>query len=148
MGGTVHVLITEPFDRELVSRLSTMSDRLAVHVHPARKAEEIPAILLTQTEVLYTLRALPEPSAAPALRWVHLHLAGMDRLTDHPLLKAGVQFTSLSGAAVSQMAEYAVMMMTGRLGKRCFTFCSSSCPDAPGMRISDTSTCGAPAAAM
>src|SRR5881396_3902907 len=34
-----------------------------------------------------------------------------------------------------------VMTMTGRSGKRCFRVCSSSKPDVPGMRMSETSTC-------
>src|SRR4051812_27508582 len=35
------------------------------------------------------------------------------------------------------------MMMTGRPGRRSFTLVSSSMPEPPGMRMSDTSTCGA-----
>ena len=35
-------------------------------------------------------------------------------------------------------SEWAVMMITGRAGKRCFSCCSSSSPDSPGMRISLT----------
>ena len=34
------------------------------------------------------------------------------------------------------------MMMTGTSGKRCLTLVSSASPDSPGMRMSDTSTCG------
>jgi len=39
-------------------------------------------------------------------------------------------------------SEKAVMMMTGRPGKRSFTFSSSSRPEAPGMRMSLTRICG------
>src|SRR5215831_5398943 len=34
------------------------------------------------------------------------------------------------------------MMITGTSGKRCFTSLSSASPDSPGMRMSETSTCG------
>ena len=40
-------------------------------------------------------------------------------------------------------SEYAVMMITGRPGRRSLTLASSSIPEPPGMRMSDTSTCGA-----
>ena len=36
------------------------------------------------------------------------------------------------------------MMMTGRVGFRSLTFCNSSIPLSPGIRISDTSTRGVP----
>src|SRR5262245_45810916 len=36
------------------------------------------------------------------------------------------------------------MMRAGRSGKRCFTFCSRASPEVPGMRMSETSTWGAP----
>ncbi|MGA2112437.1 MAG: D-2-hydroxyacid dehydrogenase [Anaerolineales bacterium] len=111
MVSTIHLLITEPLDKELVDRVISVSPRLTVHQHVARKAEDLPAALVAETEVLYTLNALPEPASAPCLRWVQFHRAGLDRVGDHPLLRAGVQFTSLSGAAASQMGEYVVMMM-------------------------------------
>jgi len=75
MATPVHVLITEPFGKELVQRVEQVSQRLAVHVHPARKADEIPGPILSQVEVLYTLRAVPEPGGAPNLKWVQLHMA-------------------------------------------------------------------------
>jgi phosphoglycerate dehydrogenase-like enzyme len=113
----VHVLVTEPFERDLIRKLEEISERLAVHVHPAKKAEEIPAALLAQVEVLYTARALPEPSTAPHLKWVQLHLAGIDRVAGHPLLQSGVVVATLSGAAAPQVAEYVLMMMLA-LGHR------------------------------
>jgi hypothetical protein len=42
------------------------------------------------------------------------------------------------------------MMITGMPGKRVLTFCSNDNPDSPGMRMSETSTCGggAPASSV
>ncbi|MGA2821189.1 MAG: D-2-hydroxyacid dehydrogenase [Anaerolineales bacterium] len=111
MVSAIHILITEPLDRELIDRVISVSPRLTVHQHSARRAEDLPSALVAQAEVLYTLSALPEPASAPCLRWVQFHLAGLDRFGQHPLLRAGVQFTSLSGAAVPQMGEYVIMMM-------------------------------------
>jgi phosphoglycerate dehydrogenase-like enzyme len=117
MAAPVHVLITEPFDKDLVRQVEAASERLAVHVHPAHKSDDLPGSLLAQAEVLYTSHALPEPGAAPHLKWVQLHLAGIDRVAGHPLLQTGIEVTTLSGAASSQVAEYVLLMMLA-LGHR------------------------------
>jgi phosphoglycerate dehydrogenase-like enzyme len=111
LASSIHLLIAEPLERDLINRVASVSPRLTVHQHPARRGEDLPATLIGEAEVLYTLSALPDPASAPCLRWVQFHLAGLDRYRDHPLLKAGVQFTSLSGAAAPQIGEYVVMMM-------------------------------------
>jgi phosphoglycerate dehydrogenase-like enzyme len=113
----IFVLITEPFSEEIVARLQSISPRLEIHIHPANKLEEAPPQLMTQAEVLYTLRIVPPPDLAPNLRWIQFHMAGMDTFTDAPILACGVQFTSLSGASATQMAEYALMMLLA-LGHR------------------------------
>src|SRR4249920_396434 len=59
---------------------------------------------------------------------------GLGRYSKAPPWKAA---TALS------KSEYAVMIMTGRLGWRSLIFCSSSSPEPPGMRMSLTTTCGA-----
>jgi phosphoglycerate dehydrogenase-like enzyme len=51
------------------------------------------------------------------LRWVQFHFAGIDHAEQHPLLSSGVQITTLSGAAMSQMAEFALMAILA-LGHR------------------------------
>ena len=38
------------------------------------------------------------------------------------------------------------MIITGNVGYLCLMFCNKSKPDVPGMRMSETSTCGAPEA--
>jgi phosphoglycerate dehydrogenase-like enzyme len=77
----------------------------------------VPPQPLARAEVLYTLRIIPPPDQAPNLKWIQFHLAGLDRFADAPLLGRGVQFTSLSGAAATQISEYVVMMMLA-LGHR------------------------------
>jgi len=116
MAGTpntpVDVLITIPFSDPLINRLRELSPRLRLHIHPARKAEEIPPDLWSRTEILYTDRLLPAPDQVPNLRWVQFHFAGIDFATDSALLQnRDLVVTTLSGAAASQMAEYAMMML-------------------------------------
>ncbi len=113
----VHVLITVKFPEPLLERLEAVSPQLILHQHPSRGPEDLPADLLPEIEVLYTLRALPDPEQVPNLRWVQFHFAGIDHVIDHPLVSSGVQVTTLSGAAVPQMAEFAMMAMLA-LGHR------------------------------
>jgi phosphoglycerate dehydrogenase-like enzyme len=113
----VRILITESLEKDFTDRVQKVSPRLEIRVHPAKRAADVPPEELEAAEVLYTMRAVPDPEQAPNLKWVQFHWAGLDRFAGHPLLQSGVQFTSLSGAAASQMAEYAVMMMLA-LGHR------------------------------
>lgn len=106
----IEVLITVPFPGPLVERLKSVSPRLHIHQVQARATEDLPKDLLQDTEILYSARALPEPDQVPELRWVQFHFAGLDHVADHPLLRSeGVRITTLSGAAVTQMAEFALM---------------------------------------
>ena len=117
MEDTVFVLITEPLPADIIARLQALSPRLDIHVHPANHLEEVPAPLLARAEVLYTLRIVPAADQAPQLKWIQFHMAGLDHFVDAPILNRGVQFTSVSGAAAVQMAEYAMMMLLA-LGHR------------------------------
>lgn len=113
----VPVLITLPFPAPLVERLQAVSPRLKIHVHPAQKASDLPADLLPDIEILYTHRALPDPESVPNLRWIQFHFAGIDHVEQHPLLDSQVQITTLSGAAMSQVAEFTLMCLLA-LGHR------------------------------
>ncbi|HEX9014257.1 MAG TPA: hypothetical protein VF813_12095, partial [Anaerolineaceae bacterium] len=108
----VEVLITVALPDPLVSRLKEINPRLRITVHPARKPEDITPEQWGRVDVLYTDRVLPAPEAAPRLRWVQFHLAGIDSVADAPILQnPEITTTTLSGAAVSQMGEYVLMML-------------------------------------
>ncbi len=113
----IFILVTEAFPADIMERLQAVSPRLEFHVHPVLKPEETPPELMARAEVLYTLRVIPRPDQAPNLKWIQFHMAGLDHLPLQPLLDRGVECTSLSGAAVPQMAEYVVMMLLA-LGHR------------------------------
>lgn len=105
----INVLITQPFPEPLIERLASVSSQIKIHVHHAQSAEDLPEELLPEIEILYTLSALPEPEAAPNLRWVQLHLTGVDHVVEHDLMHSEVMVTTLSGASVPQVAEFALM---------------------------------------
>jgi phosphoglycerate dehydrogenase-like enzyme len=113
----VLVLMTLRFPDPLLERLRAVSPRLRIEVHPAATAEDLPEEILGDVEVLYTVRALPPPEAVPSLRWVQFHYAGVDHVADDPLLRSGVQITTLSGAAAPQMGEFVLMCILA-LGRR------------------------------
>jgi phosphoglycerate dehydrogenase-like enzyme len=113
----IFILVTESLPADAIQRLQAVSPRLDFHLHPAGKIEEVTPALMARAEVLYTLRLVPKPDLAPALKWIQFHMAGLDHLPLQPLLDRGVQCTSLSGAAAPQMAEYVVMMLLA-LGHR------------------------------
>lgn len=109
--------MTVRFPDALLQRVRSVSPRLRVEVHPASDSAELPGGLLPDVEILYTVRALPDPEAVPNLRWIQFHYAGIDHVAEHPLLRGEVRVTTLSGAAVPQMAEYVMMAMLS-LGRR------------------------------
>ncbi len=105
----INVLITLPFPETLIERLKGVSTDLSFHVNHAKTADGLPEELLPEIEVLYTLSAIPDPEAVPKLQWVQFHLAGIDHIAEHNLLRSGVMVTTLSGAAVPQIAEFVLM---------------------------------------
>ncbi len=114
----IEVLITVPFAEHEIQLLREVSPRLRITAERAREPGDIPKEVWARTEVLYTDSVLPTPDQVPALRWVQFHWAGVDFAVDPPLLKkSGVMFTTLSGAAAPQMAEFALAMMLA-LGHR------------------------------
>lgn len=115
---SIEVLITVPFPEQLLSHLESISPKLNITSVLARTPEDVPAETWARTEILYTGYILPAPEQTPALRWIQFHFAGIDRYASHPLLqKEGLQITTLSGAAMSQMAEYVLAMILA-LGRK------------------------------
>jgi phosphoglycerate dehydrogenase-like enzyme len=113
----VNVLITLPYPEPLLARLQAVSPKLHFHVYPTRQPKELPEEILPQIEVLYTIDTLPAPEEMPNLAWIQFHLAGIDHVANNPLLRSKVQVTTMSGAAASQVAEFALMSILA-LGKR------------------------------
>jgi phosphoglycerate dehydrogenase-like enzyme len=112
MSRNTRVLITVPFDEKLIDALRAVSSLLEINLTKARTAEDIPADIWRQTDVLYSGGIVPQLEQAPNLKWIQFHFAGIDRLVNMPFLQqAGVIITTLSGAHAPQMGEYIVMML-------------------------------------
>jgi phosphoglycerate dehydrogenase-like enzyme len=102
----IEVLVTMPFGDGLLDRLRAVSPRLRVARGDAACAD------YSRVEVLYAGAPPRDLSRAPALRWVQLHMAGVNALHDHPLYTASaVTLTTTSGVHAATIAEYAITMV-------------------------------------
>jgi phosphoglycerate dehydrogenase-like enzyme len=110
---TYHVLVLMDFDDSYMEQLKAVSPRFTFTKRPVKSAAEVPAELWASADILYTVSVLPEPDAAPKLRWIQSHFAGVDALLRQPFCQARpeVTITSASGIHASTMAEYTFAMI-------------------------------------
>ena len=107
----VNVLSTMAFPEEWLGQIRALSPRLRVTQLTATTADEVPAALWRETDILYTGSAFPDLARVPRLRWVQLDTSGVDHVRPTALWATDVEITTLNGVAPSNMAEFAVMMM-------------------------------------
>ncbi len=105
----VLVLTQAPMPEPLLVTLRAVSPRVIVEHRTAETLEELGDVW-REVEVLYTTKLAPLPEAAPRLRWVQGHFAGVDQFLEHPLLH-NVTLTTSSGIHAPAMAEYILMMV-------------------------------------
>ena len=107
----IPVLITVDMPDALLDRLRAVSPHIEIDLLPTGDASDFSEEQLGEMEVLYTRQALPEPEQVPNLRWIQFHWSGIDAFVDQSLLRSEMIVTTLSGAAVPQVAEFALTMM-------------------------------------
>jgi phosphoglycerate dehydrogenase-like enzyme len=107
----INLLLTVPFPAALIERLQAISPRLKITSHTASDAEDLPEELLQETEILYTLSALPDVDLVPNLRWIQFHSSGVDHVMGHPLLGSDLMITTMSGVSAPQLAELTLMFI-------------------------------------
>jgi len=102
----LNVLVTMRFDRTQLDRLRAVSPEISVSQADPDAAD------YAKTHVLYAGAPPRDLSRAPALRWVQLHMAGVNALADHPLYTdTTLPLTTTSGVHAATIAEYAVTML-------------------------------------
>ncbi len=100
------VLVTMPFSDAQLDRIRAASPRLTVTRDDPARAD------YRGTEVLYTGSPPRDLARAPDLRWVQLHMAGVNSLQDHPLYRdTAILLTTTSGVHAATIAEYAVAVL-------------------------------------
>jgi phosphoglycerate dehydrogenase-like enzyme len=100
------VLVTMPFSEAQLDRLRAVSPEVRVTRAEPERAD------CGRAAVLYAGAPPRDLGRAPALRWVQLHMAGVNGLADHPLYTASaLPLTTTSGVHAAAIAEYAVTVM-------------------------------------
>ena len=101
------VLVTMPFSDAQLDRIRAASPRLTV-----TRADAADGRLPGHRG---PLRGQPAPrtsARAPDLRWVQLHMAGVNALQDHPLYRdTAIPLTTTSGVHAATIAEYAITVL-------------------------------------
>jgi phosphoglycerate dehydrogenase-like enzyme len=102
----LNVLVTMPFGESQLAPLRALSPALRVTCEDARRAD------YSRVDVLYTGMPPRDLSKAPGLKWVQLHMAGVNALRDHPLFTdTPVLLTTTSGVHAATIAEYAITVL-------------------------------------
>jgi phosphoglycerate dehydrogenase-like enzyme len=100
------VLVTTPFGDALMDRLRRVSPRLTVTRADPETAE------YARADVLYAVALPPDSSRAPNLKWVQLHMAGVNGVYDHPIYaNPAIALTTTSGVHAATIAEYAITVL-------------------------------------
>ena len=102
----LNVLVTMPFNEEHLNRFRAVSSDLRVTCEDAEKVD------YSTTDILYAGMPPRDLSRAPKLKWVQLHMAGVNALYDHPIYTdSAIVLTTTSGVHGSTIAEYAITML-------------------------------------
>ena len=102
----LNVLVTMRFDGTQLDRLRAVSPEVSVVQADPDAAD------YSKVDVLYAGAPPRDLARAPALRWVQLHMAGVNALADHPLYtETALPLTTTSGVHAATIAEYAVTML-------------------------------------
>jgi phosphoglycerate dehydrogenase-like enzyme len=102
----LNVLVTMRFDQSQLDRLRAVSPEILVSRADPETAD------YAKTDVLYAGAPPRDLARAPGLRWVQLHMAGVNALADHPLYtRTAIPLTTTSGVHAATIAEYAVTML-------------------------------------
>jgi len=102
----LNVLVTMRFSEAQLDRLRRVSP--ALRVTRAEPAEADYSL----TDVLYAGSPPRDLGRAPNLKWVQLHMAGVDGLAEHPLYtQSAVPLVTASGVHAAAIAEYAITVL-------------------------------------
>src|ERR1700752_5119985 len=99
----IDVLVTTAFSDAAQEPLHGVSPRIVLTQATPERAD------YSRAEILYAGSPPHDLTRAPKLRWVQVHMAGVDALRNHPLYAdESIALTTTSGVHASTVAEYAV----------------------------------------
>jgi len=98
-----NLLVTAAFGEAHLDRLRRISPRLTVTRSDPDTAD------YSRAEILYGVVLPRDRSRAPNLKWIQVHMAGVNGLHQHPLYAdAALALTTASGVHAATVAEYAM----------------------------------------
>ncbi|MFT4083748.1 MAG: D-2-hydroxyacid dehydrogenase [Nocardioides sp.] len=106
-------LSTLDFDAAWLDLVRSRVPGVEVRQIRAATADDIPDAVWREVEVLHTSAVLPDPGAAPRLRWVQLDTSGVDHVVGTPLWDSRVDITTIGGVSPVPLAEYVICMILG-----------------------------------
>ena len=110
----IKVLVTSPFNETQLNDLRAISPRLIFVSKPVGSGwsrADTSDLFEGDEEIFYGFMPPHDLSKAPRLKWVQLHSAGTNQLTDHPIMHSDISITTASGIHAVPIGEFAVMMM-------------------------------------
>jgi phosphoglycerate dehydrogenase-like enzyme len=106
MPPALNVLVTMRFTDAQLERLRRVSPEVRV------LREEPASADYARTDVLYAGAPPRDLGRAPNLKWVQLHMAGVDGLAEHPLYtQSAIPLVTASGVHAATIAEYAITVL-------------------------------------
>ena len=101
------VLVTMRFSEAQLERIRKASPEIRVRCEPGEAAD------YSDVNVLYAMMPPRDiVTKAPGLRWVQLHMAGVNALDEHPLYtETSIPLTTTSGVHAATIAEYAMTVL-------------------------------------
>jgi phosphoglycerate dehydrogenase-like enzyme len=102
----LQVLVTMPFSEAQLDRLRAVSADVQVTRAAPTTAD------YSGVDVLYAGAPPRDLTRAPRLKWVQLHMAGVDGLAEHPLYtQSAIPLVTASGVHAATIAEYAITVL-------------------------------------
>ncbi|MFZ3069844.1 MAG: D-2-hydroxyacid dehydrogenase [Anaerolineaceae bacterium] len=116
---TLEVLSSILLNEAQQNRIKSLGKEVHLNAVSTKDSMELPREQWEKIEVLLASgQFLPSREQAPALKWIQLSYAGVERAMEHKIVyEPSVITTSSSGVMVSQMGEYALMALLA-LGHR------------------------------
>lgn len=106
------IVSTGTFGADSIALFERAAPGARFHQFPRANPDEIPADILAEADVYYAYSDPPPREAAPKLRWVQTHWAGVDTTITAPIFASGeVILTTGAGIHAVNMGEYTLMMM-------------------------------------
>jgi len=110
----IKVLLTLRFTDAQIERVRAVSSRLVVAQKSVKEGADFSdtsALFDGDEEIFYGMIPPRDLSRALRLKWVQLHSAGINHLTNHPILQSGVLVTTASGIHATPIGEFAIALM-------------------------------------